>query len=552
MLQSARAASKTSVPREAVEVQPRTTYVMPMHLDYVIIGSGFGGSVCGLRLVEKGYRVLMLERGQRLSADDFPHRNWNLKRWLWMPALGFRGLFRMTFMRHVTVLSGSGVGGGSLVYANTLPVPKAEFFTAPSWARLGDWQRELAPHYVTAKRMLGVAIYPRRTFADEIIGEVAKGLGRTAAHEPTGVGVFFGEPGLEVADPYFDGAGPRRSGCQDCGGCMTGCRYNAKNTLDKNYLYLAERAGLEIRADAEVTWVRPAAGGYEVTVKQRLGVWRSRRDTVFAKQVIFAGGVLGTVPLLLRLQERADGLPKLSRRLGDFVRTNSEALLGVTTERRDRDMSEGIAITSILATDEHSHLEPVRYAKGSGFFRLLMAPHAPGQTVLARLSATLLVVLLHPWHTLRAYLVPDWARYTMILLYMRTIDGHLRVRLGRSLLTGFRRGLVSSPGGGVVPTAAMPEATDLARRAAVAATGFAESLITETLFGVPTTAHVLGGCAMGDSAATGVIDAQNHVHGYPGLYVVDGSAISANPGVNPSLTITALAERAMSFVPRAT
>jgi cholesterol oxidase len=520
--------------------------------DFLIVGSGFGGSVSALRLVEKGHRVLVLEKGRRFAAEDFPKSNWNLKRWLWLPSVGFRGLFKMTFLPHVTALSGVGVGGGSLVYANTLPLPGDDFFAAPSWAHLADWKTELAPHYATAHRMLGVTRNPLTTPPDEILLEVAKEIGRTDDFRPTDVAVYFGEPGVTVPDPFFGGEGPDRTGCIACGGCMIGCQHNAKNTLDRNYLFLAERRGLAIEADTEVTWVKPLpGGGYEVEARQGTSVFPARRvvKTYRAKNVILAGGVLGTVELLLKLRESPEGLPNLSSRLGGLVRTNSEVLMGVVTGRRDRDLSEGIAIGSIIRTDEHSHLEPVRYPAGSGFFRLMALPHAPGNTVVERLLNAARMVFRHPIGTLKTWLVPDWAKSTMILLYMRTVDGTLTMRLGRGARTLFRRGLTTGEGTGPQAKAWVPEATDLARRVEKRLDGYTQSMITETLFGIPTTAHILGGCCMGDSKETGVIDPKHRVFGYEGLWVIDGSAISANPGVNPSLTITALAERAMSFIP---
>lgn len=517
-----------------------------MTWDFVVVGSGFGGSVSALRLVEKGHRVLLLEKGRRFRPEDFPRTNWSLRRWLWMPRLGFRGPFQMTFLRHLTAVSGVGVGGGSLVYANTLPVPGDGFFEAPGWRHLADWKAELAPCYERARRMLGAVPYPHVTAPDRVMARVARDLGREDRLRPVEVGVFLGEPGVTVADPYFGGEGPPRTGCTHCGGCMLGCRHGAKNTLDRNYLYLAERRGLEVRPEHEVTWIRPVEGGYEVeALEGRFRGWRPRRRRVFrARGVVLAGGVLGTVPLLLKLKASPDGLPCLSERLGSRVRTNSEVLMGVVSERRDLDMSEGVAITSILHTDEHSTLEPVRYPAGSGFFRVLMAPHGPGATAPARIAGAVRAVLRSPRRALRAFLVPDFARHTIILLYMRTIDSYLSLRPGR-----LGRGMRSVLARGPAPTAAIPEATGLGERVAEHADGYLASLATETLLGIPTTAHVLGGCVMGDSPETGVIDSGHQVWGYPGLYVVDGSAVSANPGVNPSLTICALAERAMERVP---
>jgi cholesterol oxidase len=458
----------------------------------------------------------------------------------------------MTFLRHLTSLTGVGVGGGSLVYANTLPIPKAEFFEAPDWGHLAIWKEELEPHYQTARRMLGTTENPKLTLQDRALQSVAASIGRSEHFEPTQVAVYFGEPEVTVPDPYHGGSGPDRTGCVFCGGCLTGCRHGAKNTLDFNYLWFAQRLGVEIRSDTEVTWIRPLGGregGYEVTAVETTTRFRRRTRRFRARRMILAGGVLGTVELLLRLRRRHDGLPLLSESLGDRVRTNSEVLVGVTSQRRDLDMSEGIAITSILHTDSHSHIEPVRFSTGSGFFRLLAMPHAPGRNLGTRLLNAMKGIFRHPLRTFRTLAVPDWARYTAVLLYMRTLEGHIRLRLGRKPSRLFRLGLKSAPGRGPLPSAAIPEATDLVERFAAEVDGVPGSLVTETLCGVPTTAHILGGCCMGETKADGVIDHRHRVFGYDGLLVVDGSAVSANPGVNPSLTITALAERAMTFIP---
>lgn len=524
-----------------------------MHdFDYVVIGSGFGGSVSALRLVERGYDVLLLEKGGELRAEDFPKTNWNLRRWLWMPKLGFRGLFQMRFFRHVTVLAGAGVGGGSLVYANTLPIPKRGFFASPGWSALGDWERELAPHYQVARRMLGAQAVPFLTPPDRILKQVAEDRGQADAFAPTEVSVFFGDkPGETVADPYFEGQGPQRTACTRCGACMTGCRHGAKNSLDKNYLFLARKLGLSLRADCEVVDVRPlgaedGSDGYEILTREGKGVLGRfrKRGRYTAKGVIVSAGVLGTVDLLLRLRERS--LPRLSDQVGRRIRTNSESLIGVVSERRDQDLSKGVAIGSIYHTDEHSHLEVVRYGAGSGFFRTIMAPHVGGQAPgVIKLVQALLRALGHPIHFLKSYLVPDWAKYTIILLYMRSTEGTLRFR---------RKGLLAKHMGsdletGHKPVAAIPEATELAEAVAAKVDGFAGSLMTETALNIPTTAHILGGACMGAEPSEGVIDADHRVFGYQRMYVIDGSAISANPGVNPSLTITALAERAMSKIP---
>lgn len=515
------------------------------HYDFIIVGSGFGGSTSAHRLTQKGYRVLVIEKGRRWKPEDFPKNNWNIKNWVWQPQIGLRGIFQATLLEHMTVYSGVGVGGGSLVYANTLPTPTKEFFQAESWGDLADWQTELEPHYKTAKKMLGATSNPLETRGDRILGDIAKEIGRDGHFFPSEVAVFFGKAGQKVPDPYFDGEGPDRVGCTYCGACMTGCRVGAKNTLDKNYLYFAEKHGAEVLAETEVTHLAPReGGGYEVKTESARG-----EVTYTSDRLILSAGVMGTIPLLLRMKEDPQGLPKLSNKLGWFVRSNSEALIAVVTPEKGANFSKGVAITSVLHTDDHSHIEPVRYGEGSGFFRSLLVPHAPGAGFFTRLWLAFLIVLRHPIRWLRAIFVPDLARHSQILLYMRTLDGTLRMRLGRNWRTGFRRGLVTELDDPEdAPKAFIPEATDLAKRFAKKVDGVAANTLSETVFGIPSTAHILGGACMGASAETGVINKNHEVFNYPGMYVIDGSAISANPGVNPSLTITALAERAMSVI----
>ena len=519
------------------------------HYDWIIIGSGFGGSVSAHRLTQKGYKVLVIEKGRRFAEEDFPKTNWDLKRWMWNPAMGLKGIFQMSFMKHMTVLHGVGVGGGSLVYANTLPTPKSAFFQSGSWSALADWETELAPHYATAKQMLGATPNPLMTKGDEAMKEIARDMGREEHFHPTEVAVYFGEPNKKVPDPYFDGEGPDRVGCTFCGACMTGCRVGAKNTLVKNYLYLAETNGAEVLPETEVTNVRPLDdGGYRVDTRPTFGKGDAKGFN--ADRVILAGGVMGTMPLLLRMKELASGLPRLSNRVGDFVRSNSESLIAVISPKKGINFSKGVAITSILNTDEHSHMEPVRYGAGSGFFRTMLAPHSPGPTVLARIWGGIVAFMRQPVRWLRALFVSDMAKHSQVLLYMRTLEGTLRMRLGREWRTGYQRGLVTQlDDPSQAPSAFMEEATDLAERFADKTEGVTTTLMTETLLGVPSTAHILGGACMGESAETGVINTNHEVFNYPGLYVIDGSAISANPGVNPSLTITTLAERAMSLIP---
>jgi len=519
--------------------------------DYIIVGSGFGGSVSALRLVEKGYRVLVLEKGRELKAADFPDTNWNVKRWLWQPELGFRGLFQMQFFRHVTVLAGAGVGGGSLTYANTLPIPKRGFFQAKTWAHLADWETELAPHYKTARRMLGAVKNQAITPPDELLREIAAERGQPEAWEPTHVAVYFGTPGKTEPDPFFNGEGPERTGCKLCGQCMTGCQHGAKNTLDKNYLYLARKKGLHLHADTEVDMVRPLpGGGYQIEALEGAKLFGRTRRVFTTKNVIFSAGALGTNALLLKLKENPQALPKLSERLGRQIRTNSESLIFVTAKNRDKDLSRGVAIGSIIQTDEHSHLEMVRYGAGSGFFRMLGMPHVGGNAFGGfKVLQAVFRMLRHPIKSLRTLLVSDWAKYTMILLYMRSTEGTLRFVRQRSWINPFKMTVQTKLEDGGAPSASIPEATELAEIVAQKSDSLPYTTLIETGFNVPTTAHILGGCCMGDSAETGVIDSQHRVHGYEGLYVIDGSTISANVGVNPSLTITALAERAMTLIP---
>lgn len=517
--------------------------VQELDYDYVIIGSGFGGSVSALRLSQKGYKVLVIEKGKWFTADDFPKTNWNLPKWMWMPSLKLQGLFRLTYFRHVAILSGVGVGGGSLVYANTLPVPKSEFFSTGSWAKLADWETELKPFYPLALQMLGAEKNPYLRKGDRLMKELAAEIGKSDKFDTTNVAVYFGKPDVTVADPYFNGDGPDRTGCIQCGGCMLGCRYNSKNTLDKNYLYLAQKLGAKVIAEQDVYDVVPLSEngdeGYTIKFKESLN-WFSKKGEVSTKAVIFSGGVLGTVKLLLSLKEKS--LTKLSSKVGYGIRTNSEALFGVTSLTKDKTYSDGIAIGSILHTDEHSHLEVVRYAAGSGFFRMFMAPMVSGKNILVRFGKMIQDSFLHPVNNFKAFFTDDWSKRTIVLLFMQSIDSTLRFKKGWF-------GLSTNLDKGPAPTSFIPEAQDLATRYGKLMNGKPMVMNTESLFGIPTTAHILGGACMGENIEEGVIDKENKVFGYENMMVCDGSMISANPGVNPSLSITAIAERAMSKIP---
>jgi cholesterol oxidase len=532
--------------------------------DYIIIGSGFGGSVSAMRLTEKGYRVLVLERGKRFRDEDFPKTNWNLWKYLWLPAMRAFGILELSLLNGVLVLHGSGVGGGSLGYATVLMEPTDELFRAPAWSHLADWKTVLRPHYDTALRMLGVTPNPKLWPADHFMCEVATELGQQATFQPTQVGIFFGDPdkeGQEVGDPFFGGEGPTRNGCIHCGGCMVGCRHNAKNTLVKNYLYLAEKRGAEVRAETEVRDIvplpqpQPDGARYEVRVRKATAILPPAEtgsgNRLRARNVIVSASAIGTLRLLFRCKEITGSLPNLSKRLGDNVRTNSEALLGSISRESKHDFSQGIAITSIFNADAITSVEPVRYPAGSGLMRLLAAPLlAEGDTLWVRWLKALGMLLTHPIDFLRTHFLPGWANHATIVLVMQTAENMMFVRPGRNLFTGFRRGLVTTPDKENSVPAKIEIGHHVTRRYADKTNGVPAGSIVETLLNIPTTAHFIGGVPFGKTAEDGVIDLDCQVHNYPGLYVIDGSIVPANPGVNPSLTITALAEYAMSRVGR--
>ncbi|WP_430791939.1 FAD-dependent oxidoreductase [Actinoplanes sp. G11-F43] len=508
---------------------------MSYDYDVLVIGSGFGGSVTALRLTEKGYRVGVLEAGRRFTDDQFATTSWRLRDYLWAPALGCYGILRLTLLKDVMIMSGVGVGGGSLGYACTLYEPPDAFYADPQWAAITDWKTELAPYYDQAKRMLGVTGNPVLTASDHALKAVADDLGVGHTFRPTPVGVLFGpEPGTAVPDPFFGGAGPGRRTCTLCGSCMTGCRNNAKNTLVKNYLYLAEKAGAVVHERTTVTAVRPApGGGYQVQTRGR---------TFHAGQVVFAGGALGTQRLLHRMRDRGL-LPGISPRLGELSRTNSESILGARTRRADRDYTHGVAITSSIHPDPVTHVEPVRYGPGSNLLALLA-------TVLVDEGRprwlTALKTLLKAGRDLRLYVSPrHWSRETVVLLAMQPLDNSITVHTRRGL---FGRRLSSRPGIGEPNPVWVPAAHDVARRVADRIDGVPTGAITE-LVGRPVTGHFIGGCAIGATPEDGVVDPYHRLFGHPGLHVIDGSVVAANLGVNPSLSITALAERAVALWP---
>ncbi len=508
------------------------------NFDVVIVGSGFGGSVAALRLTEKGYRVAVLEAGRRFADDEFAKTSWDLKKYLWAPRLKCFGIQRIHLLRNVMVLAGAGVGGGSLVYANTLYRPLKPFYEDRQWAHITDWQEELDPFYDQASRMLGVVTNPTTTPSDLVMQKVAKDMGVEDSYHPTPVGVFFGEPGKPAEDPYFGGAGPARTGCTECGGCMSGCRVGAKNTLVKNYLYLAEKLGAEVFPLTTVTGLTEAGGRWTVQAKRTGG----RAKTTFtADQVVLAAGTWGTQQLLH--QAKASTLPGISAKLGELTRTNSESIIGAGRYTVDpqNDFTRGVAITSSIHPDDITHIEPVRYGKGSNAMGLLQTLATDGAASTPRWLQFLKEAVKHPLKLLRLLSVHRWSERTVILLVMQSLDNSITTFLKRGKLT-------SKQGHGEPNPAFIPAGHQANVLAAKHIDGIPGGTWGE-LFNIPLTAHFIGGCAISSTPADGVIDPYHRVHGYPGLSVVDGAAISANLGVNPSLTITAQAERAFSLWP---
>jgi cholesterol oxidase len=522
--------------------------------DWLVIGSGFGGSVSALRLSEKGYSVGVLECGRRFGDDDFPRTTWDLRRYFWAPRLGMRGIFRLSIFKDVTIASGTGVGGGSLGYANTLYRARRRFYEDPQWSELADWETALAPHYGEAERMLGVVAYDEDDPADDLLREYAREIGVEDTYAKTRVGVFLdGRPGQRVPDPYFNGAGPERTACLRCGRCMVGCPHGAKNTLVKNYLWLAERAGARILPERMAVDVRPIGApdgseGYEVTTEHP-GAWlRRRRRTFTARGVVVAGGALGT-NRLLAASKLAGSLPRLSDRLGQLVRTNSEAIVAVTLPPGAPDIMRRVAITGSIYPDPDTHIETVVYGDAADSMSALYTVLVGNGTRVTRPLKLARAAARHPLTFVRLFDPRGWSRRTIIVLVMQTLDNAIALRAHRT------------PGGGVrlqteqdperpIPTY-IPVANHFAQWLARRTGGVAQSSFMEAVANVPSTAHVLGGAAIGADASRGVVDARQRAFGYENLLVCDGAAVPANVGVNPSLTITAMAEHAMSLLPPA-
>lgn len=522
--------------------------------DWLVVGSGFGGSVSALRLAEKGYSVGVLECGRRFADSELPKSTGDLRRYFWWPYIGLKGIFRISTFKDVSVVSGCGVGGGSLGYANTLYVPPTRFFEDPQWRELEDWERALAPHYAEAERMLGVTMNPHDDPADQLLRELAGQLGVAESYKKTPVGVYFGESGEKAPDPFFGGDGPERTGCLLCGRCMVGCPHGAKNTLVKNYLYLAERRGVQVMAERTVTDVRPlgdgsGSEGYEVE-SVLSGAWLGRRRIVHrACGVVLSAGPLGTNKLLQRCKAKGS-LPRVSSRLGELVRTNSEAILAVTVPQEYKDdLVRRVAISSSIYPDPHTHIETVTYGSNGDSMRRLFTLLTGNGTRVSRPLKLLSQIALHPRRFLALMRTESWSKRTIIILVMQTLDNAIALRPRHGpfgalwLRTEQDR---DRPNPTFIPIA--NEAAEwFARRTG----GIAQSSLTEALLNVPTTAHILGGAVIGADPGSGVVDSRQRVFGYEKLLVCDGSVIPANVGVNPSLTITALAERAMSFVPAA-
>ncbi|XDD50169.1 GMC oxidoreductase [Leptospira sp. WS92.C1] len=528
--------------------------------DYIVVGSGFGGSVSAMRLSQKNYSVAVIESGKRWRSEDFPKSNWSLNKYLWMPRIGFYGIQRLNLLKDFFLVSGAGVGGGSLVYANTLYVPGDKVLNSPTFKKLGG-KNKILPFYSVASRMLGVIQNPQLYESDLILKEIADEMGRGDTFCPTPVGVFFGDkPGKFTKDPYFLGEGPDRVTCNHCGGCMVGCRFNSKNTLDKNYLYFAEKLGAKIFPQSKVVSLIPlneqgkpsASGtgefGYQIETRSTTGFFGFPKKTLYAKNVILSGAVMGTVGLLLKMKQKGS-LPRLSSMLGDCVRTNSETVLAITNFKKDVDYSRGVAITSSIHPDEHTHMEPVRYPKGSDFFGMIASVLTDGGGKFPRPLKYFVTLFTNPIYFFKASWPFGFAKNSLILLVMQSLDNQIRLIQTRRFVWPFEKTMSSALTKGEKTPSCIPIANDTARKISKKIGGIPRSSINDVLLNAPITGHIMGGCIMGETAREGVIDFKNRVFGYQNLRICDSSMITVNLGVNPSLSITALTERAMSFIP---
>jgi len=523
-----------------------------MVYDYAIIGSGFGGSVSALRLSEKGYKVAVIEQGGWVTAADIEEADESVRRLNWLPALGLAGYFTQHYYRHVTIVGGTAVGGGSIVYAAVLLKPKDAFYADPAWSDLGvDWKAGLAPHYATAARMLGVTENPNADIQDDYLRRTAEAMGAAETYGPTPNGIYFGTPEVLRADPFFDGAGPARAGCHLCGRCLTGCPHGSKNSLDRNYLYLAQRSGADILPHRKVTGIIPReSGGYRLSLRHPLKKLRKYPD-LEAHHVIVAAGVLGSLELLFRCRDITRTLPRISTQLGRVVRTNSEAVVGALSQDPEADLTRGTAISSHFYPDQHTHITQNRFPRGYTFMKWLTGPLVDHPHPGIRALKTLAKMLLNPLRTYRLWFSRNWHQRVTILTVMQHLDNRVAFSYGRRPGLLFTRGLKSQAVPGRSAPTNLPVANRAAETLARLSAGDPLNIITESVGNTSTTAHILGGCHMGTSAADGVIDTDHQVFGYPGLYVINGASVSANIGANPSLTIAAMAERAMSLIPPA-
>jgi cholesterol oxidase len=515
-----------------------------MIYDYIVIGSGFGGSVASLRLVEKGYNVLLLEQGKRFDPEDFPGTNWNIPKYLWIPSLRCFGFQKLSFYTTATILSGTGVGGGSLVYANTLYIPPDEFFKDLSWNKFGDWKTRLEPFFERASFMLGRKKYSKLNDEDKFLEEVSKEMNAHSTFETVHVGVNI-DGSEKESDPYFNGLGPLRKGCIECAGCMVGCRENAKNTLDRNYLWFAEKMGLEIRPETKAEKISFIDDLYHVETKRITSFFKGRRNVFKAKGIIVAAGALGTLELLLKQKYKYRTLPLLSDTLGHELRTNAESLCAVSGAFEK--LNNGLAITSVFSPDPLTHVEIVKYPDNSNAMKWFFGLSAEQAGNPARRTLNLLFkTITHPWSFLKTVFNFNWSSGTVIFLVMQTTDNAMKM-IWRNSVFGGKMKLANS-GNKKVP-AYIKVGQEVMERYAVKVSGIPQNILPEVFFNRPTTAHILGGCPMSDDIQTGVVDKNLKVHGYPDFYITDGSVIQGNIGVNPSLTITALSEYCMNGIP---
>jgi cholesterol oxidase len=519
-----------------------------MTYDYIVIGSGFGGSVASLRLAEKGYSVLTIEQGKRFNPVDFPKTNWNLLKYLWIPALRFFGFQKLSFFSTVSILSGTGVGGGSLVYANTLYIPPDEFFSDLSWHRFGDWKKILSPFYDRASFMLGRKKYTKFNAEDKILEEVAKEMNAHDTFDSVHVAVNIKDAGMETeteTDPYFRGLGPLRKGCIECGGCMVGCRENAKNTLDRNYLWFAEKLGVEILPETRADKISYEDGLYHIETKRITSFFRKKKTTFKAKGIIVAAGALGTLELLLKQKHRYETLPGLSDKLGHQLRTNAETLCAISGASQK--LNNGLAITSVFSPDQDTHVEIVKYPDGSNAMKWFFGLSVGGASTSMRRTLMLLIKsITHPVPFLKMLFNFRWSTKMVIFLVMQTKDNAMKMVWKNTFLGGKMK--IDNNGQKRVP-AFIPVGQEVMERYARKVAGIPQNILLEVFFDRPTTAHILGGCPMSETSESGVVDRYLRVHGYPDFYITDGSVIQGNIGVNPSLTITAMAEYSMSHIP---